>query len=272
MNGRPSAAAADPQVEVNEALWAQQDLLRHYMGRTLRPAEVMILVRYRDAFAGRVLELGCGGGRLSGYLLELAQEFHGVDISATMVAHCRRAYPAGVFEVRDLRDLSHYPDGRFDLVFASYNVLDELERRRVLADIHRIIADAGLLVMSSHNLAYAPSIPKPTAVRAPDPLRGARELLRVPRRVRNHRRLRVLQRVGSDHAILIDEAHDFAILHYYVDRDAQERQLAHVGFELLACVDLEGRPVGAGETAANAPELHYVARRIAAVTLNGSPP
>jgi SAM-dependent methyltransferase len=265
VNGRPSAAAADTQVELNEALWAQQDLLRHYTGRTLRPAEVMILVGYREPLAGRVLELGCGGGRLSGYLLELAQEFHGVDISPKMVAYCRQLYPDGTFEVRDLRDLSQYASASFEVVFASYNVLDVLddaERRRVIAEIHRVLANEGRLIMSSHNLAYAPSIPRPTAVHGRDPLRRARELVRVPRRVRNHRRLRPLQRMEEDHAILLDDAHDYSVLHYYIERDVQERQLAELGFDLLDCLDLDGQKVQPGEQAPLHPELHYVARRL----------
>jgi SAM-dependent methyltransferase len=264
MDAEPTATAVDPQVEVNEALWGHEDLLRDYTGRTLRAPEVMLLVRYREALTGRVLELGCGGGRLSGYLLELARDFRGLDISTTMVQYCRRLYPKGVFEEQDLRQLAPYPDGQFDVVFAPYNVLDVLddgERHRVLAEIRRILGDGGLLMMSSHNLAYAPSIPKPTSVRARDPLRRALELLRVPRRVSNYRRLRGLQRGDQDHAVLVDEAHDYAILHYYIGRDAQERQLALAGFELLECLDLHGRRVIRGERAASDPELHYVARR-----------
>jgi SAM-dependent methyltransferase len=260
---RTKSAPGSP-VEVNDALWSTADLVRDYSGRTLRPAEVMLLVKYREALGGRALELGCGGGRLSGYLVDLSPDFHGLDISPLMVAHCQRAYPTGHFEVGDLRELPAYPQTEFDLVFASYNVLDVLDdpqRRRVLADINAMLTEGGLLIMSSHNLAFAPSIPKPTSVRAPDPLRGLRELLRVPRRVRNHRRLRKLELIADDHAILIDDAHDFAILHYYIGRDTQERQLASLGFELIDCLDLDGRTVLSGEEAAHAPELHYVARR-----------
>jgi SAM-dependent methyltransferase len=266
MDAEPAARTVDPQVQINETLWAGEDLVRHYEGRTLRVPEVMMLVRYREALCGRVLELGCGGGRLSGYLLDLAREFHGLDISPLMVAHCSHVHPGGTFELGDLRDLSSYPSGSLDVVFAAFNVLDVLddgERGRVLKDIHRILADGGLLMMSSHNLAHAPSIPKPTSLRTRHPLRILRELLRMPRRERNRRRLLPLQRVEDDYAILTDEAHDYGILHYYVGRDAQERQLAEAGFELLDCLDLDGRPVQAGEQAPHHAELHYVARRLA---------
>jgi SAM-dependent methyltransferase len=262
---RSDSSGAQPQVQVNEALWAGEDLVRHYAGRSLRPAEVMLLVRHREALGGRVLELGCGGGRLSGYLDELARDFRGLDISPLMVEHCARMYPGGTFELGDLRDLSRYGDGSLDVVFASFNVLDVLdqsERLRVLGELHRIIAPAGLLIMSSHNLAHAPLIPKPSRLSSRDPIRIARQLISLPRRERNRRRLIPLQRVCEDHAILTDEAHEYGILHYYIGRDAQQRQLAQAGFELLECLDLDGREVPPGAQAASHPELHYVARKV----------
>jgi SAM-dependent methyltransferase len=260
-----AAAPGAAQAEVNERLWAGEDLVEHYAERTLRAPEVMLLVRYRDALAGRVIELGCGGGRLSGYLSEIAREYRGIDISPLMVEHCRRVYPAGTFELGDLRELSGYESACFDVVLAPFNVidvLDDADRRRTLAQIHRMLCPDGLLMMSSHNLAHAPSIPRPTQIRGRNPLRIARQLARLPRRERNRRRLLPLQRDHGDHAILIDQAHEYGILHYYIGRDAQVRQLAELGFELLECLDLDAQAVKAGQSAALHPELHYVARRI----------
>lgn len=261
----PAAATdgADPQVRVNREMWASRDLLAQYSGRTLRPVEVVLMLRYRDALRTRVLELGCGGGRLSSYLLEIASELRGLDISPLMVAHCSSAYPAGIFEQGDLRDLSRYESGYFGCVCAPFNVLDVLddgERRRVLTEIHRILTPAGLLILSSHNLAYAPRIPRPTQVLSRDPLASAKRLIRLPRRRRNWKRLQPLQRMTEDHAVLVDQAHDYSILHYYIGRDDQQRQLEQLGFELLECLDLDGRPVEPGAEAASCAELHYAAR------------
>ena len=86
-------------------MWAREDLVEKYATRDLRPAEVMLLVRYREALAGRVLELGCGAGRLTGYLAQLAESVHAIDVSHSMVARCRQLYPAVSVEQRDL-DLS----------------------------------------------------------------------------------------------------------------------------------------------------------------------
>lgn len=261
---QPGVPLASRQALVNEQLWANADLVEHYSNRVLRPPEVMLLIRHREALSGRVLELGCGGGRLSGYLIELSSQFCGLDISAAMIAHCRRVYAGGSFEQGDLRDLSRYADGSFEVVFASFNVLDvldDIERRAALGEIRRLLCADGLLMMSSHNLAYAPYISKPTQLRSRRPVQLVRQLRQMPRQIRNWKRTLPLQRAADDYAVLVDEAHDYSILHYYVDRDAQERQLSALGFTLLECLDLDGRPVQAGDSAASHPELHYAARR-----------
>jgi SAM-dependent methyltransferase len=201
--------------------------------------------------------------RLTGHLCELARVVHGVDLSPAMVAYCQQTYPQATFSERDLRDLSMFESGSFDVVVAPFNVLDvlgDVERRRVLDEIRRVAAGGGLLIMSSHNRGYASRISATTRLYLGSPRRPVESIRRLPRRLRNHRRLQPLQRIEDGYAILNDEAHDFSVLHYYISRGAQERQLAEQGFELLECLDLDGRPVKATEVAAHCPELHYVAR------------
>ena len=255
----PENAQESPnaQESLNAELWARGDFVDHYATRDLRPVEAKLLDRHRDALAGRVLELGCGAGRLTGHLCELAQAVHGVDLSPAMVAYCRQTYPQATFSVGDLRDLSMFESGSFVVVVAPFNVLDVLgdaERRRVLEDIRRVLVAGGLLIMSSHNRGYAPRINATIRLYLGSPLR-------LLRRLGNRRRLRSLQRIEDGYAILNDEAHDFSVLHYYISRDAQERQLTEQGFEFLECLDLGGGHVPTGSAAVRCPELHYVARR-----------
>ncbi len=253
----------DEQEQLNAGVWEHGDFVDLYTTRELRPAEAILLERYREALSGRVLELGCGAGRLTGHLSELTRELHGLDISPAMVEHCRRAYPDVAFTVGDLRDLSGFASDSLDAVLAPFNVIDVLgdgERRRVIGEIRRTLVGEGLLIVSSHNLAYAPAIARPTRVEGRKPRVIAWNLRQIPRRMRNRRRLAPLQRRERDYAVLVDEAHDFSLLHYYISRDAQERQFSEEGFELLECLALSGEPVAAGETCAACPELYYVAR------------
>src|SRR5437868_1444323 len=94
------------QALVSERVWGDGVHVSAFASRELRPVEVTLLVRYRDELRGRVLELGCGAGRLTGYVVDLAETAVGLDVSPAMVDYCRAHYPEGRFEVGDLRDLS----------------------------------------------------------------------------------------------------------------------------------------------------------------------
>jgi SAM-dependent methyltransferase len=262
--------AAEPRDEneqalVNAGVWAHGDFLKDYAWKDLRPAEVRLFELHGEQLTGRVLELGCGAGRVTGHLIEIARSVHGVDLSPVMVDYCRRNYPQATFTVGDLSDMSGVADGAYDVIVAPFCVVDVLgdaERRRLLREMHRVLVADGLLIFSTHNREYAPRISSPTRILARNPRRMLENVKHVPRRLRNRRRLLPLQREETDYAILVDEAHDFALLHYYIIRDDQARQLTELGFALLECLELNGDSVDPGGHAPQCPELHYAARRL----------
>lgn len=253
----------DEQERVNEDVWSRGGFVREYATRELRPVEATLLDRHRHALIGRVLELGCGAGRLTGHLIELGGEVHGVDLAPAMVAYCRRTYPRASFSEGDLRDLSHLSDHSYDAVFAPFNVLDVLgdpERRRVLSEIRRIVTGDGLFVFSSHNRGYTPRVNMMLRLYVGSPRRPLESLKLLPTRLRNRRRLRPREREEAGYALVNDEAHEFSVLHYYISRDAQAQQLAEQGFELREALDLAGQDLPRGSVAPHCPEIHYVAR------------
>ena len=268
----PGDEHPNAQLRIDAELWTTGDFVAAYANRQLRPVEVVLLARYREALSGRVLELGCGAGRLTGYLAEFGGTVLGIDISPRMVDFCRRTYPNAAFEVGDLRLVKALAArGRFDAVVAGNNLVDVLsheERERVIGDVGELLTDGGVFVFSSHNLAYAPRIPGPIgAIRegGAGRIEMLRRLVRLPRWFYNRRRLRRHEIRAADYAVLNDQAHDFRLLHHYITRDAEEAELARVGLALVDCLDENGRRVMQGEPAAECAELHYVARRAAGV-------
>jgi len=88
---------------------------------------------------GRVLELGCGTGRVSRPLLKAGVDLIGVDRSAEMLRRLRIPNPE--FRIpRRMRfvrgDIRHLPfaDGSFRLVIAPYGIVQSLTRERDLAE------------------------------------------------------------------------------------------------------------------------------------------
>lgn len=76
----------------------------------------------------RVLDAGCGTGRLGARLAELGYDVVGCDADETMVAVARRDHPAVRWEVADLADLAGAPLGApFDAVVLAGNVIPLLD-------------------------------------------------------------------------------------------------------------------------------------------------
>jgi ubiquinone/menaquinone biosynthesis C-methylase UbiE len=249
---------------LNRSVWARGRHVREYANRQLRPVEVILLVRHREDFSGRVIELGCGAGRVAGYLVELAEEAHGLDISEQMVSESARRYPKGNFVQGDIREMPMFEDDYFDAVFAGYNVIDvfdDEDRRASLREARRLLKPGGLYVFSTHNRAFLPNVRSPAQPRTVDPLRFTYDLMRAPQRMRRHRELRALERHERDYEIVSDGSHGFTLVHYYISPQDQFRQLEEEGFEPLSCLDLDGRTLASGETAPECSELHYVARK-----------
>ncbi len=68
---------------------------------------------------GRVLEIGCGEGHQTEYLVSLADQITGLDVSATAVERARKRLPDAEFAVGDIYAQPWVGErGRFDLVTA----------------------------------------------------------------------------------------------------------------------------------------------------------
>src|SRR3954471_16221720 len=150
--------------DINNGVWARGRFVGEYSSRALRPVDVMLLVRYRDELRGRMLEIGCGAGRVSSYLADLAADLRALDTSERMVETARGRVPSATFRVGDMTDLSRFEDDPLDTVLALYCVLDVLEdseRRAQLDRMYEVIAPGGTLVISTHNRGHLPRVRGP---------------------------------------------------------------------------------------------------------------
>jgi SAM-dependent methyltransferase len=99
----------------------------------------------------RVLDLGSGEGFGAALLADTAAAVTGVDIDAQTVAHSRANYEAPNLRFREASamDLSAFGDDSFDAVVAFEMIEHVAEHEQVLAEIARVLAPGGFLVMST---------------------------------------------------------------------------------------------------------------------------
>jgi len=252
------------QDEINLKLYRRSDLVKGYATVRLHPPEAVVMVRYRDDIhRRRVLDLGCGAGRLAFYLRPLTDQYVGVDFSPHMVEYCQRNFSGLSFVQGDMRDLGRFDAGSFDTVFAISNLFDAVsheDRLQVLGEIRRVLAAGGLLVFSAHNRNCTLGTAAPRLEFNLNPFYQVRGVVAYLRNVANHRRIKPKQRFEPDYALLNDGAHNYSVLHYYILRNVQAKQLAGAGFELIECLDESGQTLRPGDDDSACSSIYYVAR------------
>jgi SAM-dependent methyltransferase len=260
---RDTAQPPSEQERLNRRIYHAPNIPAWYRSERLDNAETMALLAWQPAFAGRrVLDMGVGSGRTTRFLAPLAGQYVCFDWSKPMVEHVRQHLPDVDVRLGDMRDLTAFADGSFDFVFAACNLVDAVpheDRLRVIGEVKRVLVPGGVFAFASHNrrLRTALSGPRLQVVRNP-----ATQLMHVWRYVRslvNHARYGRLRRVEPGYAVLNDPGHDYAALHYYIDRETQRRQLAAFGFRLAQVFDWEGRVLADADSDAESPSLLYVA-------------
>lgn len=99
---------------------------------------------------GRVLELGCGNGRILLSLLEGGVDAVGVDASGEMLKQLRERRDAPVAQM-DARALAFAP--AFELVLCPYSLITYMARdgdaQRLLDEAHRVLMPGGRIVVDA---------------------------------------------------------------------------------------------------------------------------
>ena len=115
----------------------------------------------------KVLDLGCGSGRLYEFLRPKQVSYLGVDHNAHLLGLARKKFPEARFQPGDLTALA-LEEEAFDNIFciaAFHHVPSKKMRRKVLKDMHRALKPGGLLILTTWNLfqwKYAVEILKAT--------------------------------------------------------------------------------------------------------------
>ena len=107
---------------------------------------------------GRLVDLGCGTGRLCAHFATKGVECVGVDLSDEMLAQARANVPAATFLKANLVDLSELPERSFDYAACLFSTLGMVRgagnRAKVVANAFRLLKPGGRFVLHAHNRFY----------------------------------------------------------------------------------------------------------------------
>jgi ubiquinone/menaquinone biosynthesis C-methylase UbiE len=98
-----------------------------------------------EALNLRILDIGCGNGKDTAYLMAKGATVVGIDYSSKMLQEAKRHVQSGVFHLMDMRNLE-FPNNTFDGVWANgciYHV-PKVELGQVLKEVIRVLKPVGI--------------------------------------------------------------------------------------------------------------------------------
>jgi len=121
---------------------------RQFIWKDLKP-----LLDYTNS-GDRVLDVGCGNGRLLGALENKQIDYIGIDNSLKLIDEAKKRFPRGNFQVADALNLP-FPENYFDKIYSIavlHHIPSKEFRLRVLEEIKRVLKPKGLLILTVWNL------------------------------------------------------------------------------------------------------------------------
>jgi ubiquinone/menaquinone biosynthesis C-methylase UbiE len=116
--------------------------------------EMKFLIENYTIPGEKILDLGCGNGRLFKVLKEKEIDYIGVDFSERLIKIAKRNFPEAKFQVTNVLDLP-FPSNFFDKIF-SIAVLHHIPslkfRLQFLKEAKRVLKPKGLLILTVWDL------------------------------------------------------------------------------------------------------------------------
>jgi SAM-dependent methyltransferase len=199
------------------------ELYDHIPGYAGRPDQDFYL-DYARAAEGKILELGCGTGRLLVPLAAAGYEIVGLDLSEYMLAQCREKLRRQPGEVRERARIVHGDMTRFDLgqtfglVTVPFRAFQHLisvgEQMACLECVNRHLAVGGELILDLFQVSL-PYLTDPGSADEREDFSGAR--------LSGGRMLRRTHRLAAQHRA--EQVNDVEMIYYLTHPDGHTERL-----------------------------------------------
>jgi SAM-dependent methyltransferase len=110
--------------------------------------DLAFIERHLSIRPGRVLDVGCGPGHITGHLRSRGVDAAGIDMVPEFIAHAKAAHPSGEYRLGSMADLE-VADHSVAGILAWFSLihLPPQELDGILAEFRRALAPAGTLVV-----------------------------------------------------------------------------------------------------------------------------
>ena len=154
-----------PTVEQNKSAWdggyhwddRGDEWSKPWGGTAMQWYGVILPRIHRFLDAGRILEIACGCGRWTQYLLPRCRSYVAVDLSAACIETCKRRFAgkAGIeYYVNDGKSLDMIADHSVDFVFSFDSLVhaDKSVLQAYIGQFNRILTEDGVAFLHHSNL------------------------------------------------------------------------------------------------------------------------
>ncbi len=136
----------------NEQYWKKY--LKEHEGEKLDFVDDIWVTEYSDIFdnipRGKALDLGCGIGQFTKFMLDNGFNVVSADISAEALGRLKKAFPSVEVVQLDMSEKLPFNDGKFELVIANLSIhyFDEKTTEQLMSEIKRILKPGGYFIGS----------------------------------------------------------------------------------------------------------------------------
>lgn len=120
----------------------------------------MIWKMLGDIKGKKVLDIGCGTGRLMRKLLDKKAFVVGADISPGMLKIAKKKFREAEFVEADIENLP-FKESHFDMVIASFVIVHLKDLRKAFDEVYRVLKPGGIFIATNINQRKAPKLKTP---------------------------------------------------------------------------------------------------------------
>lgn len=117
----------------------------------------MLMKMAGDVKGKKVLDIGCGTGRLARVLIEKNADYTGVDISEEMLKIAKKKNTKGKFLEADIEELP-FEDESFDVIICAFVIVHVGDLKEAFREAYRVLKKGGIFVVTNINQKKAPKL------------------------------------------------------------------------------------------------------------------